>query len=164
LFTSLLDYIRPQDFGGSGRTQSVPHTRLIDAALPDPRASWDMPERARRAAAGDAGAAASLRADFGRMSTLQPRLAGLQHELPAAVDADSVAGALGQLARIGSQALDFLARKETPGADWVASTDSALAEVRRRNSRSGYGGLRPVPVDAVRILADAAKGLPSLRN
>jgi hexosaminidase len=164
VFTSLLDYIRPQDFGGSGRAQSIPHTRLIDAAIPDPRASWNMVDRARRAAAGDTAATASLRHDFNRMSTLQGRLATMQNELPAAADAAGVAGALGLLGRIGTQALDFIARKEVPTAAWQAITDSVLADVRQRNGRTGYGGLRPVPFDAVRALADAAKGLPSSRN
>jgi hexosaminidase len=164
LFTSLLDYIRPQDFGGSGRTQSIPHTRLIDAAIPDPRATWNMVDRARRAAGGDAAAIASLRSDFTRMSALQGRLATMQNELPAAADAASVAGILGLLGRIGTQALDFIARKEVPNAAWQAISDSVLTDVRQRNSRAGYGGLRPVPFDAVRALADAAKGLPSPRN
>jgi hexosaminidase len=164
LFTSLLDYVRPQDFGGSGRTQSIPHTRLIDAAIPDPRATWNMSDRARRATTGDASAMVSLRSDFTRMAALQPRLATMQNELPAAADALAVAGALGQLGRIGSQALDLISRKEAPNAAWAASTDSTLADVRQRNGRNGYGGLRPVPFDAVRVLVDAAKGLPSPRN
>jgi len=164
LFESLLDYIRPQDFGGSGRTQLVPHTRLIDAAVPDPRATWDIAERARRAAAGDAAATTAMRNDFARMTAFQSRLAAMQNELPAAADAAAVAGALGQLGRIGDQALDFIARRETPGSGWQASTDSTLAEIRRRNGRDGYGGLRPVPLEAVRVLADAAKGLPPPRN
>ena len=164
LFESLLDYIRPQDFGGSGRTQPVPHTRLIDAAVADPRATWNMSDRARRAAAGDAAAAASLRNDFTRMAGLQARLAAIQNELPAAGDAAAVAGALRQLGQIGGQALDFIARKQPPSAAWQASTDSTLAEVRRRSGRDGYGGLRPVPLDAVGVLVDAAKGLPSPRH
>lgn len=164
LFESLLDYVRPQDFGGSGRNQLVPHTRLIDAAVPDPRATWNMPDRARRAAAGDTAATASLRKDFTRMAGFQARLAAMQNELPAAADAAAVAGALGQLGRIGSQALDFIGRKEAPSPAWQASTDSTLAEVRQRSGRDGYAGLRPVPIDAVRVLADAAKALPSPRN
>lgn len=160
LFESLLDYIRPQDFGGSGRTQLVPHTRLIDAAVPDPRATWNIAERAHRAAAGDTAATAAMRNDFARMAAFQSRLAAMQNELPAAADAAAVADALGQLGRIGDQALDFIARRETPGSAWQTSTDSTLAEIRRRNGRDGFGGLRPVPLEAVRILADAAKGLP----
>lgn len=163
VFETLLDYIRPQDFGGSGRFQMFPHTRLIDAAIPDPRASWTLTDRARRVAAGDTSGAVALRMDFARMSGLQPRLAALP-DLPGAVEAAGVAGALNQLGRIGSQALDFISRKEIASTAWQASTDSALNDIRLRNGRQGYGGLRPVPYDAVRVLADAAKGLPPPRN
>jgi hypothetical protein len=123
-----------------------------------------MSDRARRAAAGEAAATASLRYDFTMMTGFQSRLAMMQNELPAAADAVPVADALAQLGRIGSQALDFIARKEAPSAGWQASTDSTLAEVRRHSGRDGYGGLRPVPLDAIRALADAAKGLPSPRD
>ena len=162
LFASLLDYIRPQDFGGSGRFQQFPHTRLIDAAIPDPRASWNMADRARRAVSGDAAAVSALRMDFARMTGLQSRLAALP-DLPGAVEAAGVAGALNQLGRIGSQSLDFILRKEVASPAWQASADSALNDIRMRNTRQGYGGLRPIPYDAVRVLADAAKGLPPPR-
>lgn len=159
VLASLLDYVRPQDFGGSGRQQAYPHTRLIDAAVPDPRASWNIADRARRAAAGDAEAATRLRADFVRMVDLQSRLASIP-DVPAATDAVPVAAVLRDLGRTGLDALDAIRRRAAPTAAWSAGADSLLADVRRRNTRDGYGGLRPVPVDAVRTLVDAAKALP----
>jgi hexosaminidase len=158
LFEALLDYVRPRDFGGSGTSQMMPHTRLIDAAVADPPATWDLAGRARRAGAGDAMAAAQLRADFGRMTGFHSRLLAVKDQIPAASDAIQVADALDHLGRVGLEALDFAARRTSPGIQWRMDADSALAAVTPNRMRQWQ--LRPVVADAVRVLVDVARGLP----
>ena len=155
---SLLAYVRPKDFGGSGSNQFFPHTRLIDAAIPDPRPSWDIAGRARRAVAGDAAAAAQLRNDFTRMAAVLPRLQSLRDILPAAGDGLQVAAAMADLGRVGTQALDLIGRRTTADAPWQAIADSLLASLTPR--RTAQWLLVPTATDAVRILVDAAKALP----
>ena len=162
LFTALLAYVRPKDFGGSGNNQFFPHTRLIDAAIPDPRPSWDITGRARRAAGGDATATAQLRADFARMGDLQARLQSVHDFIPAANDGIEVAGAMSNLSRIGLDALDLIGRQSTAEAMWTTNADSVLAALAPR--RINQWLLVPTVTDAVRILVDAAKGLPPPRN
>lgn len=158
LFEALLDYVRPRDFGGSGVTQLVPHARLIDAAIADPRASWNLREWAERAGSGDASAAATLRRHFARMTGLYARLLSVKAEVPAAEDGLQVAAALADLGRVGAEALDFVIRRAGPDARWRAAADSTLAGIAPARIRQWQ--LRPVGVDAVRLLVDAAKGLP----
>ena len=162
LFRTLLDYVRPRDFGGSGSSQFFPHTRLIDAAIPDPRASWDITGRARRAVNGDAAAATQLRSDLTRMGGVQARLMVVRDVIPAANDGIQVASALSNLSRVGLDALGFLARRATADAAWGAYADSMLAALAPR--RIGQWTLVPTATDAVRILSDAAKGLPPPHN
>jgi hexosaminidase len=158
LFEALLDFVRPPDFGGSGPNQMVPHTKLIDAAVADPRRSWDMAGRARRAAKGDSVAVTQLRADFGAMMSLQGRLAAAHTEFPAATDAGPVASALFDLGQLGTTALDILARRAAPTSTWRASSDSLVTKLARQRS---FGPLRPTSADAVRILINATADLPS---
>jgi hexosaminidase len=155
---TLLDYVRPADFGGSGRNQMVPHTRLIDAAVADPRASWDMIGRAREAAALDLVAAERLRADFQQMASLRTRLLAAQDRTPVAGEGVQVAGALADLGRLGGEALDFVVRKQSPGIAWRGAADSTLAALAPNRLRGWT--LRPIGVDAVKVLVDAAKALP----
>jgi hexosaminidase len=158
----LLDYVRPKDFGGSGNSQQFPHTRLIDAAVPDPRASWDMTGRARRAAAGDTNAAAQLREDFHQMAAVQARLFSVRDWIPAADDGLQVAGAMSDLGRVGIDALNLIAQRAVADATWRANADSLFASLAPR--RTGQWPLVPTATDAVRVLVDAAKALPSPRN
>ncbi|HEY3935444.1 MAG TPA: family 20 glycosylhydrolase [Gemmatimonadales bacterium] len=158
LFESLLDFVRPPDFGGSGPNQFVPHTRLIDAAVPDPRRSWDMAGRARRAVLGDTAAVTRLRADFSVMMSLRTRLASAGNEYPAATDAAPVAAALFDLGKIGIGALDLMAQRAAPNAAWRATSDSIVTKTARQRS---FGPLRPATADAVRILLNATADLPS---
>ncbi len=162
LFETLLDYVRPRDFGGSGSNQFFPHTRLMDAALPDPRASWDITGRARRAVAGDAVAATQLRTDLTRMGAVQARLTAVRDFIPAAGEGVQVAAAMSNLSRVGLDALGFVARRTTADAAWSTYADSMLAALAPR--RIGQWTLVPTATDAVRILVDAAKGLPPPRN
>lgn len=158
LFETLLDYVRPRDFGGSGINQMIPHTRLIDAAVADPRATWNLSERARMAGVGDAVAVAALRADFERMMAVHSRLVSVQEWIPAASDGMQVATALADLGRVGLQALEFVLRRTSPDARWRTDADSVLAAVAENRIRQWQ--LRPVATDAVRVLVEAAKGLP----
>jgi len=159
LFESLLDFARPLDFGGSGPNQLYPHTRLIDAAVADPPATWDMAGVARRAIAGNATAVATLRTQFDRMTGFESRLAGLP--APAEAEAAPVAILLSRLGRVGNEALNFTLWKTAPNATWIAGADSVVAEAQPRRP---VGTLRPVGVDAVRLLVAAAQALPSPRR
>jgi hexosaminidase len=158
LFKALLDYVRPRDFGGSGANQLVPHTRLIDAAVADPRDTWNLSGLARQASAGDATAVATLRTAFERMVGFHGRLLAVQARIPAANDGLRVAAALADLGRLGLDALGFLGSRMSPDMRWQANADSALAAVAPNRIRQWQ--LRPVPADAVRLLVEAAKGLP----
>ena len=158
LFQALLDYTRPRDFGGSGPTQLFPHTRLIDAAVADPRASWNLAGRARLAGAGNQSAAASLREAFEQMIGLHARLLAVRERVAAAGDGLQVAAALADLGRVGIEALGYLDRRTSPDERWRASTDSVLAAMAPARIR--LWPLRPVATDAVRVLVDAAKALP----
>ncbi len=162
IFETLLDYVRPKDFGGSGSSQLFPHTRLIDAALPDPRASWDIAGRARRAAAGDVAATNQLRGDFARMGAVEARLQSVRESIPAASDGIQVAGAMSNLSRIGLEALGFIGRRATADVAWSTNADSALAALAVRRINGWL--LVPTATDAVRVLVNAAKGLPPSRN
>jgi hexosaminidase len=162
LFQTLLRYVHPKDFGGSGVNQFFPHTRLIDAAVPDPRASWDMAGRARRALAGDSAAIRTLRSDFVAMAGLAPRLVAARASIPAASDALPVAGALASLGRLGTDALDLLARHAAPNASWQAGADSLFAALAPRPTSAWL--LVPTATSAVRVLVDAARGLPPSRT
>ena len=162
IFRTLLDYVRPKDFGGSGSNQFFPHTRLMDAAIPDPRASWDITGRARRAVSGDAAAATRLRNDLTRMGGVQARLVAVRDVIPAANDGIQVAGAMSTLSRVGLDALGFIGRRATADAAWSLYADSALAALATR--RINQWTLVPTATDAVKILVDAAKGLPPPRN
>lgn len=161
LFESLLDYVRPQDFGGSGRWQAIPHTRLIDAAVADPVESRAMLENARAAAAGDVVARSKLRLDFATMASLDQRLAAVRVTEPAAADAAPIAAVLDRLASVGTSALDYLTEAVAPPNAWRASADSLLAQVAPRYA---FSGLRPAMADAVRTLVNAASALPPPRS
>jgi hexosaminidase len=162
IFTSLLNYVRPKDFGGGGATQFFPHTRLIDAAVADPRAGWNMIGRARSAVSGDSAARQQLHNDFTVMAGLEARLAAIQRSAPAAADALQVAGAMSQLSRVGLDALGLIARRQLPDSAWRADADSVLAALAPR--RTSQWLLLPVATDAVRLLVDAARGLPPSRT
>ncbi len=154
-----LQYVRPKGFGNYGTNQFTPHTRLVDAAVPDPFTNWHMTDRATRAIAGDTAAAALLRGDFARMGGFAATLAGMQARVPLAADGGAVAVVLGHLGEVGNQALDILAGRDSATAAWRAGADSLV----RSAGRGTFGLLRPVGVDAVRMLVDSAsKTLPPL--
>ncbi len=157
LFESLLRYVRPRDFGGSGRTQFVPHTRLIDAALPDPRHSQMMSHQAAAAAHGDSASREILREDFATMAGFAARLTAVRNDVPASADAMPIALQLQDLATLGNQALDRLATGRGSDSTWASHADSLLAA----NAAShAFADLRPAVVDAVSTLVAGVKALP----
>ncbi|MES1259002.1 MAG: hypothetical protein ABUL71_00300, partial [Gemmatimonadota bacterium] len=111
--------------------------------------------------AGDGAAAAQLRGDFSRMAAIQPRLSAVRESIPAANDGLQVAGAMANLSRIGTGALDFLSRRTAPDATWRSDADSVLAALTGR--RVNQWLLVPTATDAVRTLVDAAKALSPIR-
>jgi hexosaminidase len=161
LLTTLLGYVRPPDFGGNGPNQFYPHSRLIDAAVPDPRVMWGITDEARRAAAGDDMAAAAMRKAFVEMMGLRARLIAAGPQVPALAAALPVADPLADLGRVGLEALGYVARKEVPPASWRAGADSLLAAIVKRRV---FGGLRPVATDAVRVLVEGTRALPPPRG
>jgi hexosaminidase len=157
MLETLLQYVRPKGFGNYGTTHFTPHTRLVDAANPDPWKQWQMQQNAGRAASGDSAAATALRADFARMRGFSAALDAIVPRAPLAADGSAVAAVLGQMGAIGDQALDVLAGRRSATAGWRATSDSALRQAGRRT----YGLLRTVGADAVQLLVDsAAKALP----
>ena len=125
-------------------------------------ASWDITGRARRAVAGDAAATAQLRDDFTRMGGVQARLEAVREFIPAANDGIQVAGAMANLSRVGLEALNLIGRRATADANWSAGADSTLASLTGRPISQWI--LVPTATAAVRVLVDAAKGLPPPRN
>jgi hypothetical protein len=124
----------------------------------DPRDSWNLTGLARQAGAGNAAAVATLRTAFERMTGFHARLLAVQAGIPAANDGLQVAAALADLGRLGLDALGFLGSRMVPDGRWQANADSALAAIAPTRIRQWQ--LRPVPADAVRLLVEAAKGLP----
>ncbi len=162
VFESLLRFVRPRDFGGSGDTQMWPHSGLIDAAVADPRASWNMAGVARAAVAGDTTAIAALQRAFTEMRGLDGRLAAIRDRVPAAQQAAEVAAALKELARVGLESLERTQQKATADSGWRAGSDAVLASVA--SARIGRWTLRPTSIDAVRVLVDAVSALPPSRR
>ena len=77
------------------------------------------------------------------------QIAALTDTLPLAREGAPAAGALGQLADLGTNALKYLVSGGTP-TNWKTSADTALAELAKPK-----GLLRLAGVDAVRTLLDA---------
>ena len=90
-----------------------------------------------------------LRKIFSGWKPLAGQIAALGDTLPLAREGASAAAALGQLADLGNNALNYLASGGTP-ASWKASAGAALDELAKPK-----GLLRLAGVDAVRLLLDA---------
>lgn len=152
----LLAVTMPITFGQRGRlqatTQFTPLTHLVDAARPDPWARSQMNRLAAEVARNPQGATAArdqLRKIFSGWKPLAGQIAALGDTLPLAREGTSAAAALGQLADLGNNALNYLASGGTP-ANWKASAGAALDELAKPK-----GLLRLAGVDAVRLLLDA---------
>ncbi len=154
----LLAVTRPVTLGERGRASGLsllpPLTRLVDAANPDPWSRSDLVRQAHVATGdGDAAVAAraSLRETFTDWIPLGARVAALTDSLPIAADGVPAARALGDLARVGLAALDYLTQGQTP-TGWKAGAATALDELAKPQ-----GLLRLAGVDGVRVLLEGVK-------
>lgn len=149
----LLYATMPVSFGERGRlqgtTQLTPFSRLVDAARPDPWLRSRLNQLARTVTT-DPGRAPAARAELQRTFDGWQPLAGLvgalADTLPLAADGIPAARALGELGRLGREALD---RLERGGGDdgWRAATRARLDTLA-----APQGLLRLAGVQAVRIL------------
>lgn len=156
--SDLLDATMPPTFGQRGQlqgtTQHTPLTRLVDAARPDPWLRSDLDRLARQVAAHPSGAAAAraeLLRTFDGWAPLGAAVAALADTLPLAADGVPAARALGELGRLGREAL---ARMDGTGTNdgWKAA-----ARARLDSLELPQGLLRLAGVDAVRTLVGAAR-------
>ncbi|MES2304953.1 MAG: beta-N-acetylhexosaminidase [Gemmatimonadota bacterium] len=159
LYTSLLEYARPRGFGGRGSNQLTPYTRLIDAARPDPWNDWRMYELAKKVTRGDTLAAAELGAKFAEMQSFQARLADPSIWSPMVADAVPVAGAIHELGRLGSEALDYLRKGSGYPSTWRKSADSTLNTIMLPLNKP-FGLLRPIGITTVLWLLEAQQPIP----
>lgn len=149
----LLYATMPVSFGERGRlqgtTQLTPFSRLVDAARPDPWLRSRLNQLARTVtsdAAGAPAARAELQRTFDGWQPLAGQVVALADTLPLAADGIPAARALGELGRLGREALDRLQRG---GGDtsWRAATRTRLDSLA-----VPQGLLRLAGVQAVRIL------------
>lgn len=149
----LLYATMPVSFGERGRlqgtTQLTPFSRLVDAARPDPWLRSRLNQLARTVTSDPAGAPAAraeLRRTFDGWQPLASQVVALADTLPLAADGIPAAHALGELGRLGREALD---RLERGGGDdgWRAATRARLDTLA-----APQGLLRLAGVQAVRIL------------
>ncbi len=153
----LLAATMPVTFGQRARlqepTQATPLSRLVDAARPDPWArsrSNRLAAMVAREPLATVAAREELARTFGSWRSLGDQVAALADSLPLARDGEPAARALGHLAEIGSQALDYLASGGTP-ATWRANARASLEQLAQPQ-----GLLRLAGVEAVSILVEAA--------
>lgn len=149
----LLYATMPVSFGERGRlqgtTQLTPFSRLVDAARPDPWLRSRLNQLARTVTTDPAGAPAAraeLQRTFDGWQPLAGQVVALADTLPLAADGIPVAHALGELGRLGREALD---RLERDGDDdgWRTATRARLDTLA-----APQGLLRLAGVQAVRIL------------
>lgn len=149
----LLYATMPVSFGERGRiqgtTQLTPFSRLVDAARPDPWLRSRLNQLARTVTTVPArapAARAELRRTFDGWQPLADQVVALADTLPLAADGIPAARALGELGRLGREALD---RLERGGSDdgWRAATRARLDTLA-----APQGLLRLAGVQAVRIL------------
>lgn len=152
----LLSVTMPITFGQRNRlqatTQLTPLTHLVDAARPDPWARAQMNRLAAEVARDpkrSASAREQLRGLFAGWKPLAAQVAALGDTIPLAREAAPAALALGQLADLGTNALNYLVDGGAP-ANWKVSARAALDELAKPK-----GFLRLAGVDAVGTLLDA---------
>ncbi|MDX2120094.1 MAG: beta-N-acetylhexosaminidase, partial [Gemmatimonadota bacterium] len=128
----LLHATMPVSFGERGRlqgtTQLTPFSRLVDAARPDPWLRSRLNQLARTVTADLANAPAAraeLQRTFDGWQPLEGQVVALADTLPLAADGIPAARALGELGRLGREALG---RLERGGGDdgWRAATRARL--------------------------------------
>lgn len=149
----LLEATMPVSFGQRSQlqrpTQFTPHTRLVDAARPDPAARARLVSLANEVSANprtDRVARAELQREFEEWHRLARRVALLADTLPLARDGLPAARGLRRLGDVGMHALVLL-QSGKPSADWKAQASRVLDSLA-----APQGLLRLTGVDAVRVL------------
>jgi hexosaminidase len=159
---SLLELVQPADFGQrvrlQGTTQLTPLVRMVDAARPDPPARRSWRKMAERVAADPHAAgltADSLRVAFGQWQLFLPAIEQAAGRSPLVADGLPAAQTLGDLGRLGQDALTRLMRDQPPDTAWTAAARAQLD-----SARGPQGLLRVVLVDAVEVLVEAISQKP----
>jgi hexosaminidase len=154
----LLAITMPASFGQRATIQRpiqfTPHTRLVDAARPDPFDRARLTRLAREVVARPRSAAApraQLEREFQEWRTLDGQVAALADTVPLARDGVPAARGLRRLGDIGMHALSLLDSGK-PAADWKAQ---ALKQVDSLSQPQGL--LRLAGADAVRALLAGLK-------
>ena len=154
---ALLAVTMPPTFGQRAQRQRpiqlTPLTRLVDAARPDPWLRSSLEQQARELVADAAGAPAAragLLAAFAGWQPLAAAVRALADTVPLAADGIPAATALGELGRLGQEAIERRDRGTRDSA-WTAATLARLDSLTEPQ-----GLLRLAGVDAVRTLVRAA--------
>ncbi len=146
-----LEYARPKGFGWYGADQFTPLNRLQDVAIPEPWNRWRLRALARSAIAGDGAARSALAGSFERMTRFESELETLRSRVPLAGEGVAAARALGELGRLGEDALGRVVGGNQADAGWRAAADSTLSRIHDRR----FGLIRVVGTEAVRALVEA---------
>jgi hexosaminidase len=156
--SSLLELAQPATFGQRSHlqqtTQLTPLVRMVDAARPDPPARRSWRKIAERVAADPTGsglAADSLRVAFAQWQQFEPAIEAAAGRSPLVADGLPAAKALGDLGKLGQEALERLLRRQPTDSAWAAGARAQLEAARQPQ-----GLLRVVVVDAVGVLVEAA--------
>lgn len=154
----LLAITQPTSFGQRSGLQRplqfTPHTRLVDAAIPDP---LDRPRLARLARevvarpAASAAARTQLEREFQEWIALDRQVTALADTVWIAKDGIPAAKGLRRLGNIGLHAITLL-RSGGPAADWKAQATRELDALA-----APQGLLRIAGVDAVRTLVNGLR-------
>lgn len=154
----LLAITQPTSFGQRSGLQRpiqfTPHTRLVDAAVPDPFDRNRLAQLAREVAANPKGAAsarAQLEREFQEWRALDRQVTALSDTLLLAKDGIPAARGLRRLGDIGLHAITLL-QAGGPAADWK---DQATRVVDSLAQPQGL--LRIAGVDAVRALLNGLR-------
>lgn len=168
---TVLEALAPPTFGqrvrGTRSTQLTPLSRVIDAAVPDPRGRWEtsmlvdhlVSDSTARLARLDPAitpgmARERLVALFTRWRQAGERLVANGPPSPLVADAVPASAALARVAAVGLEALDHLVAESPPPSGWG---ESRLAELRRYEEPLNL--LRVAIVQPVRRLVGVAAGV-----
>jgi hexosaminidase len=149
----LLAITQPVSFGQRAGIQRplqfTTHTRLVDAAIPDPLDRNRIARLAREVVANpksSAGARAQLAREFQEWRALDRQVSALADTVPLARDGVTAARGMRRLGDIGLHAITLL-QSGGPAADWKAQATKVLDSLA-----APQGLLRLAGVDAVRVL------------
>lgn len=154
----LLAITQPTSFGQRSGLQRpiqfTPHTRLVDAAVPDPFDRSRLARLAREVAAkprASAAARAQLEKEFQEWVALDRQVSALADTVLIAKDGIPAAKGLRRLGNIGMHAITLL-QSGAPASDWKDQANKELDALAQPQ-----GLLRIAGVDAVRALVNGIK-------